>query len=135
MHLLIRWPNSTQDTVVQIPMSSSFESVESALIVALDGPRVQRFELMAVGPATFALTLPVTLLRAALLIAGPAIALGLVVQVALATASRVIPRLSTFPLSFGLVLASVILLTIVALPATLPAAGAPWFDLSDLHAR
>jgi flagellar biosynthesis protein FliR len=84
---------------------------------------------------TFGMTLPVTLLRAAIFVAGPAIVLGLVVQVALATTSRVVPRLSTFPLSFGLVLAATILVTLASLPIVVSAAARPWFDLSALRAR
>ena len=85
--------------------------------------------------ATFAITLPSTLLRAALFVAGPAIVLGLVVQIALATISRVVPRLSTFPLSFGLVLAATILLTLASLPVIIPTAATPWFDVSALRSR
>jgi len=85
--------------------------------------------------ATFAVTLPTTLLRAALFICAPAIAIGLVVQFALATVSRVVPRLSTFPLSFGLVLAATILVTVASLPVVISAAGTPWLDLSALRSR
>lgn len=84
---------------------------------------------------TFALTLPATLLRAALFIAGPAIVLALVMQITLATIARVVPRLSTFPLSFGLVLAAAIFATLVSFPAILPAAATPWLDLSALRAH
>lgn len=85
--------------------------------------------------ATFALTLPVTLVRAALFIAGPAIVLALTVQLALAAIARVVPRFSTFPLSFGLVLAAAIVATLASLGSVLPIAGAPWLDLSALRAR
>jgi flagellar biosynthetic protein FliR len=85
--------------------------------------------------ATFAVTLPATLLRAALFVAGPAIVVGLVVQVALATVSRAVPRLSTFPLSFGLVLAATILVTVASLPVIISAAATPWLDLSSLRPR
>jgi flagellar biosynthesis protein FliR len=85
--------------------------------------------------ATFALILPATLLRAALFVAGPAIVLTLTVQLALAAISRVVPRFSTFPLSFGLVLAAAIVATLASLGSILPVAGAPWLDLSALRER
>jgi len=85
--------------------------------------------------ATFAVTLPSTLLRAALLVAGPALVLALSVQLALAAISRVVPRFSTFPLSFGLVLGAAIVATLASLGAILPVAGVPWFDLSALRVR
>ena len=85
--------------------------------------------------ATFALTLPSTLLRAALFVAGPAIVLALTVQLALGAISRVVPRFSTFPLSFGLVLGAAIVATLATLGSTLPVAGVPWLDLSALRVR
>jgi len=84
---------------------------------------------------TFALTLPETLLRAAFFIAGPAIALAFVVQLALAAAGRVVPRLSTFTLAFPLAFAFALLATLAALPVVLPAASAPWWDLQPLVNR
>ncbi len=94
------------------------------------GALVQSREL-----ATFALTLPATLLRAALFVAGPALAFALVVQVGLAAASRVVPRLSTFTLAFPLVFAAVLVATLAAIPLVLPAAASPWWDLSAFSAR
>jgi flagellar biosynthesis protein FliR len=94
------------------------------------GSLVQSREL-----ATFALTLPATLVRAALFVAGPALGFALVVQIGLAAASRVVPRLSTFTLAFPLVFAAVLLATLAAVPLVLPAAATPWWDLSALSAR
>jgi flagellar biosynthesis protein FliR len=82
---------------------------------------------------TFALTLPATLLRAALFVAGPALGFALVVQVALAAASRVVPRFSTFTLAFPLAFAAVLVATLAALAFALPAAALPWWDLSSLE--
>ena len=82
--------------------------------------------------ALFAVTLPATLLRAALFVAGPSLAFGLIVQLTLAVASRVVPRLSTFTLAFPFVFAAVLVATLAAVPLVLPAAGAPWWDLSLL---
>jgi len=84
---------------------------------------------------TFALALPTTLLRAALFVAGPALAVGLVVHVALAVVARVVPRLSMLSLSFGLVLGATILVTLASLPAIVVAAGTPWMNVSALRAR
>lgn len=83
----------------------------------------------------FAVALPATLTRAALLIAGPAIVIALVVQVALAVVARVVPRFSTFTLAFPAVLGCAILATIAALPLVLPEAARPWLDLAPLRAR
>lgn len=84
---------------------------------------------------TFALTLPATLLRAALFIAGPALAVAFVVQVALASVARVVPRFSTFTLAFPVVYACALLATLAALPYVMPAARFPWMDLSALRGR
>ncbi len=84
---------------------------------------------------TFALALPQTLLRASLFVAGPAIAIALVAQVALAIVARIVPRFSTFALAFPIVFGCVLLATIAALPIVLGAAGEPWMDLSALRAK
>ncbi|MBD5656730.1 MAG: flagellar biosynthetic protein FliR, partial [Candidatus Eremiobacteraeota bacterium] len=83
--------------------------------------------------AIFALTLPQTLARAALFVAGPALALACVAQIALVVVARVVPRFSTFALAFPVVFACVVLATIAALPLALPAAATPWMDLSSLR--
>jgi flagellar biosynthetic protein FliR len=84
--------------------------------------------------ATFAIALPQTLVRAALFVAGPALALALVAQVGLAAIARVVPRFSTFALAFPVIFACAILATIAALPVVLPAAASPWMDLRALRA-
>jgi flagellar biosynthetic protein FliR len=84
---------------------------------------------------TFALTLPDTLLRAALFVAGPAIAIALVAQLALGIVARLVPRFTTFTLAFPIVFACVVLATVAALGPTLAAASRPWSDLSHLRAR
>ena len=82
---------------------------------------------------TFAVTLPQTLLRAALFVAGPAIAIALVAQFGLAVVARVVPRFSTFTLAFPIVFGCVMLATIVALSVVLRSASNPWWDLSMLR--
>ncbi|HEY0797726.1 MAG TPA: flagellar biosynthetic protein FliR [Candidatus Baltobacteraceae bacterium] len=84
---------------------------------------------------TFAYTLPTTLVRAALLVAAPAIAIAFAVQCALAAVSRVVSRLSTFSLSFGLVFAGVLLAVLVMIPVVVNVSGTPWFDISMLRAH
>ena len=83
---------------------------------------------------TFAVALPQTLLRAALYVAGPAIALSLVAQFGLAIVARLVPRFSTFALAFPIVFSCVVLATIVSLCVVLRSAAAPWWDLSALRA-
>jgi flagellar biosynthesis protein FliR len=64
----------------------------------------------------FALALPQTIAKAALLVAGPAIAVAAVVQIALAAIGRVVPRFSSFTLSFPIVFAAAVLVAIATLP-------------------
>jgi flagellar biosynthesis protein FliR len=73
----------------------------------------------------FALALPQTIAKAALLVAAPAIAVAAVVQVALAAVTRVVPRFSSFTLSFPIVFAVAILVAIATLPLYAPLAAHP----------
>ncbi len=91
--------------------------------------------LAPAGVYAFALTLPGTLLRAAVLVAAPSIVTALLIQVALAGASRVVARLSTFMLAFPIVFVAAVLTSLAALPAVIGAAAHPWLDLSPLSAR
>ena len=75
---------------------------------------------------SYVVAIPATLLRAAICIGGPAIVAALIVQVMLAATTRIVPRLSTFTLSFPLVFATAVVATIVALPLVLPLAAHPW---------
>jgi len=84
--------------------------------------------------AVFATALPATLLRAALTIAGPAVALALVVQFGLAAVARIVPRFATFTLAFPVVFGVVLIATLAALPLLLPLAAWPQFDVGGLHA-
>ena len=61
--------------------------------------------------------------------------LALTAQLALAAVARVVPRLSTFSLAFGVVLGCALLATLAEVPEILPAAGRPWIDISRLGAR
>lgn len=79
------------------------------------------------GLYAYAIGLPAAIVSAALLVAGPAIALMFVGQVALGALARVIPRFAAFSLSFAVVFALALLATIAAVPALLPAGASPWF--------
>jgi flagellar biosynthetic protein FliR len=77
----------------------------------------------------FALALPTTIVAAALAVAAPALAAALVVQVALAAVARVIPRMSGFSLTFPLVFAVAIVVTLAGIPFVAPLAARPWLVL------
>jgi flagellar biosynthesis protein FliR len=83
----------------------------------------------------FALALPATLLRAALLVAGPGIVVALVAQIALAGVARIAPRLQTFALSFPIVFGCVLAVTLLGLGVVLPRAAEPWFTPQTLRVR
>jgi flagellar biosynthetic protein FliR len=73
----------------------------------------------------FAGTLAGTIVLVAVAVAAPAIALAFVVQVALAALSRTIPRFVGFSLSFPLVFAAVLLVTMVSMPLLAARAAHP----------
>jgi flagellar biosynthetic protein FliR len=79
--------------------------------------------------SAFAIALPVTIVRASLLIAAPALAVALTVQVALAAVARVVPRLASFSLAFPVVFAAAIVVTLAGIPLFAPLAGHPWLVL------
>ena len=74
----------------------------------------------------FAIALPITIVRAAFLIAAPAFAAVLTVQIALAAIARVVPRLASFSLSFPIVFAAAIVVTVIGVPLFAPLAAHPW---------
>jgi len=76
--------------------------------------------------AGYAAALPLTIVRAALLIAAPALAVALTVQVALAAVARVVPRLSSFALAFPAVFAAAIVVTLTGIPLFAPLSAHPW---------
>jgi type III secretory pathway component EscT len=90
--------------------------------------------VLGAGFAAFVLGVPQTLLRASLLVAAPALALAFMAQLALAVIGRIVPRFSTFPLTFPIVLGCALIATFATLPAVLPVAGHPWLDLARLAA-
>ncbi|MBV9271574.1 MAG: flagellar biosynthetic protein FliR [Candidatus Eremiobacteraeota bacterium] len=77
----------------------------------------------------YAIALPSGIVEAALLVAGPAIAVAALVQFTLGALTRVIPRFASFTLSFPLVFGTVLLVTIAAIPLLYVNAARPWFYL------
>jgi flagellar biosynthetic protein FliR len=116
-----------------------WSSVFLAAFVLLDGwiPVVRAFagSFAHVAPGAFvdgagwlryALALPATILRAAFVVAAPAIAVAAALQLSLAAVARVVPRFSSFTLAFPAVFAAAVLVTIVSLAALAPLGGRPW---------
>ncbi len=83
----------------------------------------------------YALTLPASIVEAALLVAGPAIALVFVAQATLGALTRVIPRFASFTLSFPVVFAMALIATIAAVPLIYSASGSPWLRVPFLAAH
>jgi flagellar biosynthetic protein FliR len=80
-----------------------------------------------------AVALPSLAIRAALIVAGPGIALGFLAQLALGAVARVIPRFANFTLTFPIVFAIVLLATLATLPLATGTAGTPWLYLPILQ--
>jgi flagellar biosynthetic protein FliR len=76
-----------------------------------------------------ALALPATIVRAALVIAAPAVAAVFTIQIALGAVARVVPRFASFSLAFPVVFAAALLVTIVGVPLLAPLAAHPWLVL------
>jgi flagellar biosynthesis protein FliR len=68
------------------------------------------------GWSTYAAEFAATIVVVALQVAGPAVALAFVVQIALGALSRVIPRFGSFTLTFPLAFAAALVATAIALP-------------------
>jgi flagellar biosynthetic protein FliR len=73
----------------------------------------------------YALALPATVLRAALVVAAPAIAVAAALQLALAAVARVVPRFASFSLTFPVVFAAALLVTLVVVPLLAPLGAHP----------
>lgn len=74
----------------------------------------------------YAVALPVSIIEAALLVAGPAMALVFVAQVTLGALTRVIPRFASFTLSFPIVFAMALIATVAAVPLLFGESAVPW---------
>lgn len=77
----------------------------------------------------FALALPGTIVRAAFVVAAPAIAVAAALQLALAAVTRVVPRFSSFTLAFPAVFAAALLVTVATVPLLAPLGARPWLVL------
>jgi flagellar biosynthesis protein FliR len=73
----------------------------------------------------FILRLVATIAGVAAAVAGPAVALALVTQIALAALSRTVPRFSSFTLSFPIVFGVVLIVTAVSIPIVSATSGHP----------
>lgn len=78
---------------------------------------------------TLLTTLPQLIVKAALYVAGPAIAVGLFSQITLGTLGRVIPKFQTQNISFGVMFFAVLSVTIATVPLVMPLASKPWLPL------
>ena len=81
----------------------------------------------------YAVALPVSIIEAALLVAGPAIALVFVAQLTLGALTRVIPRFASFTLSFPIVFAMALIATIIAVPLLFGQSAVPWMRVPFLR--
>ena len=80
----------------------------------------------------FAVALPEGIIEAALLVAGPAIAVAFVAQVTLGALTRVIPRFASFSLSFPIVFAMALIATAIAVPMLFGQSATPWLRVPFL---
>jgi len=85
-----------------------------------------------VGPSewySFALALPRAIFAAALAVAAPALAVAVAIQTGVAIVSRVVPRMGNFSLSFPIVFAGALIVTLATLPLLAPLGARPWLVL------
>lgn len=100
-----------------LALAATFERVPAGSLVAPD--QIYRF----------ALFLPIAIGHAAILVAGPAVALAFLSQIALGAITRMIPRFASMTLSFPIVFAVALAAAVLAVPALFPASGRPWIWL------
>lgn len=83
----------------------------------------------------YAIALPASIVEAALLVAGPAIAIVFAAQATLGALSRVIPRFAGFTLSFPIVFGLALIVTLVTIPVLFAQSGLPWMHVPFLGLR
>lgn len=83
----------------------------------------------------YAVALPSSILEAALLVAGPAMAVAFVAQISLGALARVIPRFAAFTLSFPIVFGLALAATLLAVPLLIRFSAVPWLHVPFLDAR
>lgn len=81
---------------------------------------------------TYAVALPASIIEAAILVAGPAIALVFVAQLTLGALTRVIPRFASFTLSFPIVFGMALVATLLAVPLLFGESAVPWLRVPFL---
>ncbi len=81
------------------------------------------------GWASYAARFAATIVLVALQVAAPAVALAFVVQIALGTLSRVIPRFGSFTLAFPLAFAAALVATAISVPLVAEHAPVPLLDV------
>lgn len=99
---------------VLVALSKSFGAV----------PPGRLLEAASVG--AYIRAVPGALFTAAVLVAGPALTLGFVANVALGAISRVIPRFTSFSLTFPVVFTAILLASLVTIPYALTFAAKPF---------
>lgn len=82
--------------------------------------------------AAYALQLPISIIEAALLVAGPPAAVAFCAQFTLGAISRVVPRFGAFALSFPIVFALAVLATALAVPVLFGQSALPWMRVPFL---
>ena len=85
--------------------------------------------LHAGGWGAFAANFAATIFLVALQVAAPAVALAFVVQIAVGTLSRVIPRFGSFTLAFPLAFAAALIATAIAVPVIAEHSPAPLLSI------
>jgi flagellar biosynthetic protein FliR len=83
----------------------------------------------------YGIALPASIIEAALLVAGPAIAIAFVAHITLGSLARVIPRFAAFTLSFPIVFGMALMATLLAIPFLLSQSAHPWIHVPFLEAR
>ena len=83
----------------------------------------------ACGWSRYALMLPATVMKAALMVAAPAIAVAVALHLTLAAAARVVPRFSSASIAFPAVFAAALLVTLAGVPLLAPLGAHPWLVL------
>lgn len=86
-------------------------------------------EFLSDGWSAYAASFAATFVAVALQVAAPAVALAFVVQIALGTLSRVIPRFGSFTLAFPLAFAAALVATAIAVPPVAAHAPAPLLSI------
>lgn len=74
-----------------------------------------------------------TIVVVALQVAGPAVALAFVVQIALGALSRVVPRFGSFTLAFPLAFAAALVVTVISAPLAGESVTAPFLEVPGLR--